>query len=447
MLCKYLERNGFQTNTAGDGSVGLALVHSFQPDLILLDVDMPVMNGLEVQSELNRLGDTTPVIIITGYSSMQTAVLTIRSGAYDYLTKPLNLERLHFLLSRCFEDIEKKKNALSGNAKGPSIPKFELIGSSASMVEVYKAIASVSSADQRVSVLITGETGTGKELVARQIHLWSKNSRSPFVALNVTALPDNLIESELFGHEKGSFTGATERRIGKLELAGNGTLLLDEIGDISLHLQHKLLRVLQEREFYRLGGIEAIPLNARVIAATNREISKLVSTGNFREDLYYRLNVISILVPPLRLRREDIPLLIRHFILKYSEGTGKPAPIFAEETLEYLWDYSWPGNVRQLENIILRTLTSVSAHTIKPSDIPLDTFLSQDESSAPFLTTNLNEARRQAIEQFERKFVEESLKEAKGQVPKAASNAGINRESFYRLMRKYDIGAKKSDTT
>lgn len=442
VFSRFLLRNGYEVETANDGRSGLELLQSSKPDLVFLDIDMPLMNGLEVQAEMNRLGIATPVIIITGYSSMQTAVLTIRSGAYDYLTKPVDFARLKILLNRCFEDIEKKKSKSAGVATKTIAQRFELIGSSDAMVDVYKAIAVVSAADARVSVLISGETGTGKELVARQIHLWSKNSQAPFVALNVTALPDTLIESELFGHEKGSFTGATQRRIGKLELAANGSLLLDEIGDISLHLQHKLLRVLQEREFYRLGGTEPIALNARIIASTNRDIPKLISSGAFREDLYYRLNVISITVPPLRSRREDIPSLARHFILKYNENKDKPAPALAQATVLHLCDYEWPGNVRQLENVILRTLTSVNSSLIMPEDVPLEEKRKPDLVDTTFQVANMSQARRQAIEQFEKNFIVESLRCADGQVPKAAADAGLNRESFYRLMRKYDIRPK-----
>ncbi len=442
LLEMFLTRNGYMVESAPSGLAGIDLVKSFHPDVIFLDIDMPGMSGLEVQSELNRLGITTPVIIITGYSSMQTAVLTIRSGAYDYITKPFNLERIGIILRRCLEDAALQKVALSGESKQSSSIKFDLIGSSAAMVEVYKAIANVSRADPRVSVLITGETGAGKELVARQIHIWGKTSRAPFVALNMTALPDNLIESELFGHEKGSFTGATARRIGKLELAGNGTLLLDEIGDVSLHLQHKLLRVLQEREFYRLGGSDAISLQARVIASTNRDIVKSISSGSFREDLYYRLNVIPIAVPPLRLRSEDIPSLIRHFVQKHAEGTEKPTPSFSDEALRHLSEYSWPGNVRQLENIILRTLTAATSQVITPVDIPLETLASQDEADLASKATNLNDGRRLAVEQFEKKFLEAALRKAQGNVAKAAQEAGVNRESFYRLMRKFNIGSK-----
>ena len=446
MLARYLERLGYSVETAHDGKCGLQLLQKSQPDLILLDIDMPVMNGLEVQAEMNRLGITIPVIIITGHSSMKTAVLTIRSGAYDYLAKPLDFIRLNLLLNRCFEDIDKKKVPADSSERDHPVSKFELIGSSAPMVDIYKAIAVVSAADTRVSVLITGETGTGKELVARQIHLWSKNSRAPFVALNVTALPDTLIESELFGHEKGSFTGATQRRIGKLELAANGTLLLDEIGDISLHLQHKLLRVLQEREFYRLGGSDPIPLNARIIAATNRDLVTLISNGSFREDLFYRLNVISIAVPPLRSRREDIPMLVRHFLQKYSEANGKISPELPEATLQHLMNYPWPGNIRQLENTILRTLTAVNSQILTPSDIPLSPVNLLSEESDIETSLSMSEARRVAIEQFERKYLLSCLKSASGQVTKAAENAGLNRESFYRLMRKYDIKTREIDS-
>jgi two-component system response regulator AtoC len=443
-LTPYLTKLGYECLGTLDGLSGLDQVASFHPDVIILDINMPGMSGVEVQTELNRRKIKTPVIMMTGYTSMQNAILTIRAGAYDYITKPFDLERIRLLLKRCFEELDARRSGQASLKATLPPGKFELLGSSPAMIDIYKTIGNIANTDPSINVLIHGETGTGKELIARQIHAWGSRLKSPFVAVNATALPDNLVESELFGFEKGAFTGALQRTAGKLEAAEDGTLLLDEIGDLSLHLQHKLLRVLQEREFYRLGGNDVVQLKARVVAATNRNLSELIDSGQFRNDLYFRLNVISINVPPLRDRIEDIPILAQHLLEKHTQLMGRKTPQLDISALSALTSYHWPGNIRELENAILRALTSTRTHRLTAQHFQLQSkpAAASPASSENIFEADLTEARRLALENVDKTYIVEAIRRNQGNIQKAATQAGINRVSFYRLMRKYDIKPK-----
>ncbi len=444
---KLLLADGFDVIEACDGREALAKVGNEHPDLLFMDVSMPVLDGLSVLEEMKKTGIDVPVIIITAFGTMETAIRAVRAGAYEYLTKPLDVHKIRLLLKRCLDerrmtselDILRKKLPASGDL-------YELVGKSPAMEKVYKAIGAVAATPNLANVLILGESGTGKELVARQIHRWGSYPKEPFVPVNVTVLPDALIESELFGYEKGAFTGANTSKAGKFEQAGDGSIFLDEIGDLSPNLQHKLLRVLQERDFVRIGGHENLQIRARFIAATHDDLERKVADKTFREDLFYRLNVVTIHLPPLRNRREDIPLLAHHFIAKFSTQMGRSEPSLATEAMDLLCRLDWPGNVRELENTISRALVLARGERLLPTDftIPQVSPSNQQAPSStqidpPELHRNLKQARRILNEAFEKKFLELRLKESGGNVTKAAEFAGINRQSFQRLMKKYGV--------
>ncbi len=439
LLRVHFTKEGYSILEASQGRQALELAERGNPALIFLDVDMPEMSGLEVLEELKNREVDTPIIIFTGFSTMQTAIRAINIGAYDYLIKPLDLNRISNLTRRCLSERQLRSElTVLKETLHSALTPYELIGKSESMLEVYKAIGAISRTPKTTNVLILGESGTGKELVARQIHLWSKGADQTFIPMNVTALTDTLLESELFGYVKGAFTGALHTTPGKFELTGEGTLFLDEIGDLSMTLQSKLLRVLQEREFFPVGGKEKIKFRGRVIAATHDNLEEKIKNGAFREDLFYRLNVVTIKIPPLQERRTDIPLLVRHFVYKYSRQLNRPEPVIPEETMEYLVSYPWEGNVRELENTIIRALSMRNIQTLSIAD------LTQGEEQppqfdVPILHHELQEARRLLLDAFEKKFIQCGLKESGGEVNIAAQRAGINRQSYYRLIKKYGI--------
>jgi DNA-binding NtrC family response regulator len=347
-LKMVLEPN-YEILQAADAQEGLDTFRKEGPDLVLLDVILPGTDGLAVLEILRSESRMTPVIMLTGTKSVKTAVDAMKLGAADYLSKPFDVEELRIIVDRALSSQALEREVKQLRAQVVQRYAFHnLIGKSHGMQEIYAKIEQV--ADSRTTVLITGESGTGKELVAKALHYNSGRRERPFIALNCAALPETLIESELFGHEKGSFTDATARRVGQFELANTGTLFLDEIGDLSAMTQVKLLRVLQEREFTRIGGVQSIKVDVRIVAATNRNLEDMVRKGQFREDLYYRINVISLFLPPLRERDEDIPLLAKHFLAKRVEEEKRPHIEFGKEALEVLTRYPWPGNVREMEN-------------------------------------------------------------------------------------------------
>jgi len=369
-LERFLTREGFAVSTAANANEGLLAVQVDQPDIVLSDIYMPGMSGLELQAKIQEFAPHITILLMTGQDDMPTTVKAMQQGAYDYLTKPIDLERLKKILSRLIEQqaLSEQLGLLRENEAEEYKLENILVGRSQQMIDIYKTIGSVTRS--RVTVLIEGESGTGKELIARAIHFNSPWKDEPFIAVNCTALAETLLESELFGHMKGSFTGATNDKRGKFELARNGTIFLDEIGEISQTLQVKLLRVLQEREFERVGGEKTLPMSARIIAATNRDLLKEVEEGRFREDLYYRLNVVSIKAPPLRERKEDIPILVKNLLQRINEELHTKVFKVSDDAMARIQKHDWSGNVRELENVLTRAVVLSKSDVIEESVLP-----------------------------------------------------------------------------
>jgi two-component system nitrogen regulation response regulator GlnG len=375
------EEPGVTLLTAATGAEGLRLAAERRPDAVLLDLALPDLPGLEVFRRLRERDARTPVIFITGHGTTDTAIEAMRRGAFDYLLKPLDLGPLRQLVNRAFEISRLMHTPAVVPPEGDAEASDVLVGRCPAMQEVYKAIGRV--APQDVTVLITGESGTGKELVARAIYHYSRRADKPFLAINCAAIPETLLESELFGHEKGAFTGADRRRIGKFEQCSGGTLFLDEIGDMTLVTQAKVLRVLQEQAVERVGGNEPIRTDVRVLAATNRDLGRMMAAGQFRSDLYYRLGVVTLRLPPLRERREDLPLLVEHYLARFSRELGKHVYRAAPETLEVLQRYPWPGNVRELQSVLKQALLHASGSVLVPDFLPSPLHGPAPEAAAP----------------------------------------------------------------
>ena len=431
---------------ASDAHEGLDVFRKDEPDLILLDVILPGTDGLAVLQTLRMESKTTPVIMLTGTKSAKTAVDAMKLGAADYLSKPFDVDELRIVIDRVLNSSELEREVKQLRAQVVQRYAFHnLIGKSQGMQEIYSKIEQV--ADSRTTVLITGESGTGKELVARALHYNSARRERPFIALNCAALPETLIESELFGHEKGSFTDATARRVGQFELANTGTLFLDEIGDLSPVTQAKLLRVIQEREFTRIGGVQSIKVDVRIVAATNKNLDDLVRKGQFREDLYYRINVIALFLPPLRERGEDIPLLAKHFLEKRLEEERRPPIEFGKEALELLTRYSWPGNVRGLENFVEQAfIWSQHAAQITPEHFP--TMIKSDSRSTSLRDDTLagRMSLEKAVMEFEREIILDALKRTNYVQTHAANLLGISRRMLKYRMDTLGIGRPDNST-
>jgi len=354
-LQKHFIENGFEVLVAGEGAAAIEMVEKNHPDIVILDIRMPGMDGLEALEKMKEIDPDINVIMVTAMEDMQHTIRAVQLGAYEYINKPLDLDKLEVVISRALESRRLKEEVSRFvNDRREEFRIDNIVGKNERIKEVFKIIGAV--ADTRATVLITGESGTGKELVAKAIHYSSKWAQTPFVPVNCTALTETLLESELFGHVKGAFTGAISDKRGKFELARDGTLFLDEVGEMSMQLQVKLLRVLQEKEFERVGGTKTIKCNARVIAATNSELGKKTEAGQFREDLYYRLKVVEINLPALRERKEDIPMLVNYLLEKISRDLHKPAKIVQSDVMRMFMEYDWPGNVRELENMITRAM-------------------------------------------------------------------------------------------
>lgn len=411
---------------AANAKEAMRLFHEQNPQLILLDIIMPAINGMEVLTTIRESDKSIPVIMLTATRMVKTAVEAMKKGATDYLMKPFDVEELRLLIARAIknQNLERELRYLrSWVDKRYSFGN--LIGKSRQMREVYSKIEQI--ADARTTVMITGESGTGKELVARALHYNSSRKDKPFVAINCAAIPDALIESELFGHEKGAFTDALQQRAGQFELAHGGTLFLDEIADLSLATQAKILRVLQEREFTRVGGAHSIMVDVRVIAATNKNLEELMKRGIFREDLYYRVNVVSIHLSPLRERREDIPLLTRHFLMGKAEEEGRKPKEFSREAMELLIQYDWPGNVRELENVIEQIIALSNSDQIEPQDLP---YHIKDQIRASSLREETLAQRislEKAVMEFEKEIILNALKKTHYVQTHAAALLGITR--------------------
>ncbi|MCC6141466.1 MAG: sigma-54-dependent Fis family transcriptional regulator [Nitrospira sp.] len=438
-LKMVLEPN-YEILQAADAQEGLDTFRKEGPDLVLLDVILPGTDGLAVLETLRSESRMTPVIMLTGTKSVKTAVDAMKLGAADYLSKPFDVEELRIVVDRALSSQALEREVKQLRAQVVQRYAFHnLIGKSQGMQEIYAKIEQV--ADSRTTVLITGESGTGKELVAKALHYNSGRRERPFIALNCAALPETLIESELFGHEKGSFTDATARRVGQFELANTGTLFLDEIGDLSAMTQAKLLRVLQEREFTRIGGVQSIKVDVRIVAATNRNLEDMVRKGQFREDLYYRINVISLFLPPLRERGEDIPLLAKHFLAKRIEEEKRPHIEFGKEALEVLTRYPWPGNVREMENIIEQAfIWSQNCAQITQEHLP--TILKSDSRSSSLRDDTLagRMSLEKAVMEFEREIILDALKRTNYVQTHAANLLGISRRMLKYRMDTLGIG-------
>ena len=431
-----LADEGYRTVTACDGHQALQRITESPPDVVLLDVAMPGRDGIETLAEVRRSWPELPVVMMSGHGSVETAVRATKLGAYDFLEKPLSYDKILLCVRHSLESA--RLELLNSELREELARQNELIGESPVMRELKDQISMAAPTDGWV--LITGENGTGKEVVARELHAHSKRAHSPFVAVNCAAIPEELIESELFGHEKGSFTGALQTRRGKFEGADGGIIFLDEIGDMSLRTQAKILRILQEHSFERVGGTETLEVNVRVIAATNKDLETEMAAGRFREDLYYRLNVIPFHVPPLRERGDDIPQLVEHFLQRFAAENGKPRPKVTDAALQQLVAYAWPGNVRELQNIVERLVLMTPAEEIGVEDLPAQLTAPEREKRLRGLATEkLAEARAA----FEREFLEEKLRENRGNISRTAEVVGLARETLSRKLRNLGIQVEK----
>lgn len=439
------ERNRIETflmqrkyDVLGVGSVAEAMeaIKRERFDLFLTDCNIPGVDALRTSGEVRKLNPDMAVIIMTSFGTIETAVKAIKAGAYDYLPKPIDLEQLVLLIER----ISERQNLIRENTELKEQLreryKFdEIVSTSHAMEEALNLAGRVAASN--ATVLLRGESGTGKELVARAIHYHSPRAKYPLIKVNCAALPETLLESELFGHEKGAFTGATSKRIGRFEAADKGTLFLDEIGELTPGMQVKLLRVLQEREFERIGGNQTIKVDVRVITATNRDIEKDIRDGKFREDLYYRLNVVSVVIPPLRDRKEDIPALMEHFTKKYADENKKAISGVAAEARDHLMRYAYPGNVRELENIIERAVVLAKRGTITTADLPLHLQGADNDDEIPVVSLKgqLNET----LDTVERGLILDALKESDGIQTRAAERLGISERVLRYKLKKHKI--------
>ncbi len=429
LLKKELARKGYAVEVASDGSEALRLLRDRSFDVILLDVVMPGVDGVSLMKKLKEDSGAPAIVVLTGKATVETAVEAMKNGAFDYLTKPYKLDELVIVVDRAYEfsRLSVKTRLLEQELVRQEAP-FEFIGKSRQVQEVLALIQKVGPTDS--PVFIQGESGTGKELVANTVWHYSKRKDAPIIALNCAALSENLIESEIFGHEKGAFTSAFQTKHGLVEVADKGTLFLDEIGEMPIGLQAKLLRFLDSGEFRRVGGNKNLRVDVRVIAATNKDLSAAIKTGGFREDLYYRLNVINIAIPPLRERREDIDELARHFLAKYAKKLAKPLTDFTAEALELLSGYRWPGNVRELENVIERAVIVCEAGAIGAEDLSISSYDAVADMSV-----------NPSLEEMEKNYILRVLKEAGGNQSKASQLLGIDRKTLYLKLKKYGIGS------
>jgi DNA-binding NtrC family response regulator len=447
-LRRVLEKDQFRVETCGSGRAALDLLQETDFGLVITDLKMPGMSGLEVLKAIKILQPEIPVIVITGYSTVDNAVDAMRSGAIDYIAKPFSPELLMEKVSKAFEQKTVLLDEIYLRKELRDHHGFDtFVGESKEMQKVYRRIIQVAPTDS--TVLITGESGTGKELVARAIHRNSPRRDQQFVALDCTSLAETLLESELFGHVKGSFTGAVQTKMGLFKVADGGTLFLDEVANISLTTQAKLLRVLQEREVTPIGGTHPIPIDIRLVAATNKNLRGLVTEGAFREDLFFRLNIIPIDLPPLRERKGDLPLLIRHFLKKFSAEVGKDMRGMASDALAFLEDYAFPGNVRELENVIERAVVLAEGDVVCQDDLELETPPGEGDVvalSVPQSLYELKETKRQirerAVEPVEKAFVLNALKRNNWNVTRAAEETGMLRPNFQALLKKLKISIK-----
>ena len=432
--CRLILEEQFDVLDAADGPQALELLRNTQVDVVLLDVRLPGMDGLEVLEHVKALDEQTEVILVTAVKTVKTAVTAMKLGAFDYLTKPFEEEEVVAVVGRALERRALQREVVFLRSELASREDGEIVGQSVEMRKLALLIGQVSRTS--ATVLVTGESGTGKELIARAIHRQGARRDKPFVPVNPAAIVESLLESELFGHERGAFTGAYQKKLGKFELAQGGTLFLDEIATVKSDLQVKLLRVLQEREIERVGGTRRIPVDVRIIAATNGDLKRAIAGGAFREDLYYRLNVVPIAVPPLRSRRHDVPLLVDHFVRKYNQRFGKRVSGLAPEALAALEDYRWPGNVRELQNVIERAVALGEGPMIQLEDLPMDVVMGERhlrEGDAPALPL------AEALDQVERQIVSRVLERVRWSQNEAAEILGLHRNTLLRKIAKWGL--------
>jgi len=434
VISEICHERGHQTVAFNSGQKALDALAAQAPQLVISDLKMDKVGGLEILKECREVLPQTPVILITAYAKVESALEAMKLGAYDYITKPFKVDELQLTIQRALDHQHDRREIRNLRQIVKEKYRFEnIIGTSGKMQEVYNLIAKVADTDS--TILIQGESGTGKELVARALHFNSVRQHQPFVAINCSALPENLLESELFGHKKGSFTGAVNDKMGLFEEAEQGTIFLDEINSMALSLQTKLLRVLQERQLRRVGDTKSVPINVRVLAATNESLNDKIKTGEFREDLYYRLCVIPIEMPALHERVDDIPLLVTHFLQKNASQTGTEPKKIDQKAIEALQAYRWPGNVRELENAIERACALCDGGIIKPQDLPPQV-LRQGGAPAPSGPSTLPVGRTldDYVRELERAFIEETIKFNSANREKAAKMLGISMATLYRKL-------------
>jgi two-component system NtrC family response regulator len=433
-MCWALERalsqEGYQVVTATRGLQGIELAKKTEPSLVILDLKMPDIGGIEVLKQIKEINSNLPVIMITAHGSIDTAIEAMKIGATDYITKPFKLEEIKLQITKALH-LFNSENQLNLTQQELGNKYGKIVGQCDAIKEVALLIRQV--AKTGATVLITGESGTGKEVAAVEIHKASNRADRPFIAVNCAALPEQLLESELFGHERGAFTGATTKKKGRFEIADKGTILLDEIGEMPISMQAKLLRVLQERCFERVGGTETIHVDVRVIATTNIDLATAISNGMFREDLYYRLNVMRISIPPLRSRKEDIPLLVNHFLEKFDPSHSKK---ISSKAMKILTNYNWPGNIRELQNAIERALIVCQGTEIQPVHFPEELLSGLEETSTPII--NLTEGGF-SLEDLEKHLIIKALEKNNNNQTKVAKYLGISRPTLLYRLKKYGI--------
>lgn len=427
MLGGFLQKEGFSVSLADSGETALKLCQDEFFEVALIDLKMPGMDGIELLSRLKEINPEIQVIVITAHGSIETAVEAMRKGAFHYVNKPVDLEELKVNVKKALENQKVlSENRFLKEQLEEKYKDLKIIGESKAIQEVLSTVARVAKTDS--TVLIRGESGTGKELVARAIHALGDRASQRFISLSCAAIPETLLESELFGYEKGAFTGATRRKEGRFELADEGTLFLDEIGDLSLETQVKLLRVIETQEFERLGGKETIKVNVRIISATNQDLEKKIKEKSFREDLYYRLNVVSIFIPPLRERKGDILPLVEHFVQKYNQKTGKKIQGITREAKDILLSYPWPGNIRELENAIERAIVLGRGEAIDKSDLAYLSFQKTEQFPSDF-----------SLKELEKSQILKVLEKTGGNLTQAAELLGIHRNTLRLKMKEYGI--------
>ncbi len=435
VLTALLRRSGYKTLEAGDGEAALELLSTERVDAVLSDLRMPRMNGLELVQHMRTRFRPIPVVLLTAYGTIGSAVEALKQGAFDYLTKPFDPDEIRQVLAKAVRTrlLQESETIVDSEED----PEQLLVGKSEALASVKRMLARV--APTPATALITGESGTGKELVARSLHLLSPRREQPFVKINCAAIPEGLLESELFGYEKGAFTGAAARKPGRFELADGGTLFLDEIGEIPLAAQPKLLRAIQDGSFYRVGGTRTITVDVRLVVATNRDLKREVKEGRFREDLFYRLNVVPIQLPPLRERREDIPMLAHSFLERFARGLKRPVKDIEPDAIEALVAHAWPGNIRELENVIERCVLFSEQATISLQDLPPELLVERVDSTSCGKAPPLRERVRSETRRIERAVIVEALQITNGNVTKAARRLGISRRGLQLKIKELEI--------